>query len=222
MSSVFCAIIIVTVGYIILLAGGFIAAIREAKEEALLYKRIAEHLLSELVLIANEEEARLKQNTLTLTDLITRKATEEQYTEVADLLIELFRKAYDEDSYFLAKSPDEHDQANFLQIVSHSSEQPELHKKIFNRGMHYGIEMPTLLKVFAKKVEQGELIGLGEDAVVILDDNTGNPPTGVSPINSGVQGGEISCIISFIKLSNYAGWHENHFPKEDEEVKEDE
>ena len=74
--------------------------------------------------------------------------------------------------------------------------------------------MKTLQHKFAAKVAEGAVVNLGKDVVVITDDGTPQLPTGVSPINSGLEGGEISFIISFIKMENLEGWTENNMPKE--------
>lgn len=181
------------------------------------YQAALESVVEELKDILIEEEPIMSKNKLTLTDLLTRKATKEEYEEVASLLIKLFQKAYEDDKYLVVKSDDETKDTNFMQIVSHPSEWPELHKEIFSKGMRYGIEMKDLLPAFVDKVCKGELIDLGDNAVVIDDDNTGNPPTGVSPINSGLEDSQLSCIISFIKLENLPEWRLNTFPDPEEE-----
>ncbi|QDP42828.1 hypothetical protein HWC53_gp044 [Bacillus phage vB_BmeM-Goe8] len=153
---------------------------------------------------------------LTLTDLITRKATDEDYAEIVDMLAHLARKTFKDYNFLIARSSDETKDTHFLQVVSHSSEEPGLHKKIFRKAIDCGAEYEVLVEKFAASVAKGEVIDLGEDVIVIVDDNTGNPPTGVSPINSGIEGGEIAFIISFIKKENYDEWAKNTFPEEEE------
>lgn len=155
------------------------------------------------------------ENKLTLSQLLTKEPKEENYEEVISLLTELARKTYKDYKFLIAKSTDEKHEANFLQIVSNWAESPKLHKLIFSKSIDYGIDMQVLQRKFAEKVEKGEVLDLGDEVVVITDDGTGQLPTGVSPINSGLEGGEIAFIISFIKKENFADWVSNNFPKED-------
>lgn len=151
---------------------------------------------------------------LTLEHLITVKPTEENYETVINLLIKLVKETYNDYKFLLAKSTDETQQPHFLQIVSNWSENPEVHKEVFKKSIEYNLDMRTLQKMFAEKVASGEVLDLG-DVVVITDDGSGQPPTGVSPINSGLEGGEIAFIISFLKKENYDDWYANTFPKEE-------
>lgn len=167
-----------------------------------------------------QKEAEKVKNELTLTDLVTRKPTEAEYDEIISLLTTLAKQTYEEYKFFIARSTDETKQPNFLQIVSHSSEAPELHKLIFAKAVNYGIDMQVLQGKFAQHIALNQVVDLGEGTVVILDDNSPSAPTGVSPINSGLEGGEIAFIISFIKSENYKEWHENTFPKEEEDTNE--
>lgn len=157
------------------------------------------------------------KNKLTLTDLLTQEPKEEHYEEVLDLLIRLAKETYEDYKFLIAKSPDETQQSHFLQIVSNWNENPELHKRIFSKSFDYGLDMQELQKKFALLVKEGKVIPLGDDVVVITDDGTGQPPTGVSPINSGLEGGEIAFIISFIHKNNLEGWTKTHFPEPETE-----
>jgi hypothetical protein len=154
------------------------------------------------------------KNSLTLSDLLTRKATNEEYREVVSLLSKLARDTYKEYKFLIAKSTDETQQPNFLQIISNSKEKPEQHKEIFAKGLEYGIDMRELQKRFAAHVANNLVIDLGDEVTVITDDGTGQAPTGVSPINNGLEGGEICFIISFLKTENFDEWHKNNFPEE--------
>jgi hypothetical protein len=160
-------------------------------------------------------EAQTVKNKLSLADLITTKPTEENYEEIMALLTEVAQKTYEQYKFFIARSQDETEQPNFLQIVSHSSELPELHKLIFSRAVNYGIDMQELQKRFAHRIAENKVIDIGEDAIVIVDDNTNQLPTGVSPINSGLEGGEITFIISFMKKDNFGKWFDNTFSKDE-------
>lgn len=159
-------------------------------------------------------EAQRVKNELTLTDLLTRKATDAEYAEIIDLLTELAKQTYEDFKFYIAKSHNEAEDPNFLQIASSFKENPSLHKLIFAKAVSYGIDMKELQERFAKHVALGNVIDLGEDTVVITNDNTAQLPTGVSPINSGLENGEIAFIISFIKKENYKAWHTNTFPVE--------
>ncbi|AIW03357.1 hypothetical protein CPT_Mater200 [Bacillus phage Mater] len=153
----------------------------------------------------------------TLTDLITRTATEEEYEEVAGLLVRLAKRAYEEYKFLIYKTTNELDMPHLLQIVSNWAEAPTLHKEIFKKAIDYGINMDKLRMLFAEKVRTGKVLDLGEGAVVVVDDNTGNPTTGVSNINSGLEGGEITFIVSFISKENFKAWYDKHFPAKEEE-----
>lgn len=170
--------------------------------------------------IKNMEEHNMTKelitNELTLTDLIEQKPTEENYEEVVGLLTDLAKRAYRDYKFLIAKSEDETKEANFLQIVSNWSEQPTLHKLIFSKSIDYGIDMQELQKKVATEIANNGLIELGDKVKVITDDGTGQLPTGVSPINSGLEGGEIAFIISFVHRDNYEMFMENAHPKKEE------
>ncbi|AIW03430.1 hypothetical protein CPT_Moonbeam32 [Bacillus phage Moonbeam] len=155
-------------------------------------------------------------NELTLTSMLTYTPNQGDYDKVLNLLVTLAKRRFDEYKFLLAKSSDETTDTNFLQIVSNWTEDPELHREIFKGAIDANLDMKELREQFAQLVAIGEVINLGDGVIVIVDDNTGNPPTGVSPINSGLEGGEIAFIISFIKEENYAAWAKNTFPEEEE------
>lgn len=176
---------------------------------------ILKEVIEEIKTIVTKEEIEVElKNSLTLTDLLTRKATNEDYREVVSLLSKLARETYKEYKFLIAKSHDETEQPNFLQIISNSKEKPELHKTIFAKGLEYGIDMRELQKRFAAHVANNLVIDLGDGVTVITDDGTGQAPTGVSPINNGLEGGEICFIISFLKTENYEAWKKNTFGEE--------
>lgn len=150
-------------------------------------------------------------NKLSLTDLIKTEPTDDNYDEVIDLLTELAQKTYKDYKFFIARSQNEVDEPHFVQIVSHPSEQPTLHKKIFSRSMNYNLDMKELQARFADHVAQNKVIDLGEGVVVITDDGTNQLPTGVSPINNGLEGAEIAFIITFVSEENFKGWFNNTF-----------
>ncbi|QZA69721.1 hypothetical protein 035JT004_230 [Bacillus phage 035JT004] len=152
-----------------------------------------------------------------LTSLVTRKATDEEYDEILDLLTDLARYTYNQYKFFIAKSPDETEHLNFISVVSFAEEAKAVHADIFSKGVAYGIDMAELSSRFAKRAALGKVLDLGEDVIVITDDGTGNPPTGVSPINSGIEGGEIRFNFSFIKKENYEAWEKKAFPKSEGE-----
>lgn len=155
------------------------------------------------------------KNNLTLSDLITKQPSDEDYNELIELLTKLAKVTYEDYKFLIAKSDDETKQPNFLQIVSNSSEHPELHREIFVKAVTSSINMKELQKRFAQYIAEGNVLDLGEDVVIITDDGTSQLPTGVSPINSGLEGGEIVFIISFIKKENYEAFCENNLPKAD-------
>jgi len=156
-------------------------------------------------------------NELTLTDLLTVVPTDEDYDAVIELLTDLFQKRYEEYKFLIAKSPDEvNDRPHLLQVQSNFEEDPYLHKLIFAKCMNTNLDMQELSKRFADYAAKGNVINLGEDAVIIIDDGTGIPSTGVSPVTSGLEDSAITYIFGFIKKSNYAEWHEKTFPKTEE------
>ena len=160
------------------------------------------------------------KNTLSLSDILTNKPTEENYAEIIELLTRLAKETYEEFKFFIAKSQDETKQANFLQIVSTSKEKPHLHGLIFGKSVSYGIDMQELQLRFAQHVEDGNVIDLGDDVTVILHDDSPQLATGVSPINNGLEGGEIAFIISFIKKENLEAFNKNNLPQPEEEMGE--
>lgn len=170
--------------------------------------------VKEYIIFKEENFMTELENKLTLTDLLTREPKEKHYEDIIQMLSALAKETYKQYKFFIAKSPNETDDYNFIQIVSHFSENPNLHKTIFAKSIEYNIHMPTLQAKFAEHVAKNNVIDLGEDVVVITDDGTGQLPTGVSPINSGLEGGEIAFIIAFIKAENYVDWSAKNLPKD--------
>lgn len=157
------------------------------------------------------------KNTLTLEQVVTREPTDDNYAEVIGLLTDLVRKTYRDFKFFVAKSDDETKDYNFLQVVSKYEDDPYAHKLIFSKGIEYGIDMAELSKRFAEYAEEGNVLPLGDNVVLLTNDGTGQSPTGVSPITNGLEGSEIAFIFGFIQEENYDEWHKNAFPQEDEE-----
>ncbi|QIA28718.1 hypothetical protein [Phage f2b1] len=238
--------VIVACGYTLVLLLGLLVAYKKARKEATTVKSVIENAiedLKELLLeeedsMANEEkeitkvdvsegiygavyfrEDAEKQATLaapSLTQLITANPTEEQYKEVTALLVGLAQRTYNKHKFYFAPTKDELEIPNMIQIRSHYKEEPLTHQEIFKKGVNYGLDMGKLLGYFAEEAAAGKVVDLGDNAYVITDDGTGNPPTGVSPINSGLEDGEITFLISFIKKDNYEEWHAKHFPPAEE------
>jgi hypothetical protein len=166
----------------------------------------------------NKSEVQIQMglvNRLSLSNLLNNKPTNFNYNEVIAMLTQLAKKTYEEYKFFIARSTDETQQANFLQIVSHSSEEPELHKRIFAKAVDSGMDIKELQQRFAEHVATGNVIDLGEDVVVILNDGGPQLATGVSPVNNGLEGGEIAFIISFIKKENLEAFNKNNLPQEE-------
>ena len=237
--------IIALLCYSLLLAIGFLMALRASKRQGRLYNKVLRKIINELRDVINKEEIKnmtkldkgaykntrssefiqcdtaegqdemVVEEKLTLTHLLTREPTDKEYKEIVDLLVELAQKTYAEYNFLIARSSDETKEANFLQLVSHSSEAPELHKKIFRKSIEYGINIPKLQKQFAHRVAQGKVVPLGDEVIVILEDGTGIPPTGCSPVNSGLEGGEIAFIISFIKKENLEAFEKHNLPQDE-------
>ncbi|AMO26048.1 hypothetical protein Blue_226 [Bacillus phage Deep Blue] len=157
------------------------------------------------------------KNALTLEQIVTNKPTYENYTEVVKLLAELSRKTYENFKFYIAKSDDETKDYNFLQVVSKYEDDPYAHKLIFSKGVEYGLDSAELSRRFAYHVAEGNVLPLGENVKILLEDGTGQCPTGVSPITNGLEGTEIAFIFGFIQNKNYDEWHKNTFPQKDEE-----
>lgn len=169
--------------------------------------------INEVAKPLKEADFRKGEKGLSLEHMITVEPTDENYETVIDLLVKLLRDTYKDYKFLLAKSSDETQQPHFLQVVSNWHENPEIHKEVFKKSIEYNLDMGTLQRKFAERVAAGDVLNLG-DVTVITDDGTGQPPTGVSPINSGLEGGEIAFIISFIKSENFEEWRKNTFPEE--------
>lgn len=163
----------------------------------------------------NEEEINLSKvlNEMTLTDLISQNPAEEQYEEVVDILADIAEQTYKEYKFLIVKSPDETKDAHFMQIQSSAEEMPTEHKLVFSKSMDYGLDMAVLRDRFSLRVAKGDVLDLGDEVMIILEDDTPQTPTGVSPVNSGLEGGEIVFNISFILKENYDAWAANKFPK---------
>lgn len=238
--------VIVACGYTLVFLLGLLVAYKKARKEATTVKLVIENAIEDLKELLLEEEPIMAEENRgiypnsvwfddkeemdidtfrdkaaqlqapSLTQLITANPTEEQYKEVTELLVDLAKRTYARHKFYFAPTKDELEIPNMIQIRSHYKEDPLAHQGIFKRGVNYGLDMGTLLGYFAKEAADGKVVDLGDNAYVITDDGTGNPPTGVSPINSGLEDGEITFLISFIKKDNYDKWYEKHFPKEEE------
>ncbi|ALA13298.1 hypothetical protein AVV02_gp054 [Bacillus phage AvesoBmore] len=165
-------------------------------------------------------EVKVSTNKLSLTDLVSRKASITDYAEIIASLTKLAKNRFNDYQFTYYPAQDESREAHFMQIVSNWHDDPELHKEVFRKGIDYGANMKVLRDLFAEHVRAGHVVDLGADVMVITDDGTGNPPTGVSSINTGLEGSEIAFIIAFVKKENYKEWCENNFPDDQEEKKQ--
>jgi hypothetical protein len=232
--------VVVILWYTALLIIGLYMAAREAKRETDVYKLVLGHVIHELKDILIKEEKNMldkginknrrssepinfkpepfkPESELTISSLVTTEPTPQDYDAVEEMLAELAKQTFADYNFLIAKSSDEATDPHFIQLVSHFSEAPDLHKAIFKKAVETNIDIPTLQQRFGERIAAGGVVPLGDDIVVITDDNTGQPPTGVSPINRGLEGGEIAFIITFVKKENHAAWHEYTFPKEEED-----
>lgn len=220
------AIVVLLFIYTMIVVFGFKKSIREHKEDTDYTASIKGALdaLSEIKDNLRRDnkmtEVKVPTNKLSLTDLVSRKATITEYGEIIDLLTKLAKNRYENFQFTFYPAQDEDTQAHFMQVVSNWHEDVELHKTIFAKGIEYGVEMPMLRKLFAEHVRAGHVVDLGADVMVITDDGTGNPPTGVSSINSGLEGSEIAFIIAFVKKAHYKEWCKNNFPDDQEDKKQ--
>ncbi len=221
-------IIIALLGYTLILFLGVKKSVKEHKEEKK-YSESIKRALGKLNEIKNdikgdstmtklETKVEGVENKLTLTDLLTRKASLSQYSEVVDLVTELIKNRYKNYQFTIYPSTDDAS-PNFLQIVSNWHDDPELHKLIFAKGMEYGIKMEELQKHFRDHIKNGHVLDLGPDVVVITDDGSNSAPTNLSPINTGLEGSEVAVIVSFIEKDKYADWVGKTFPPEEQSEK---
>jgi hypothetical protein len=148
---------------------------------------------------------------LTLTSLIDRKATESEYTEVINLLVTLMRNAFYNYKFFIAKSSDDTQQPHFMQIISAYDENKTIHQDIFQKSMVYGVDMRTLQEKFATLVQEGKVVDLGDNVAVLINDGDGTNQlaTSVSPINSGLEGSEITFIVSYVRKTSLDEFKKN-------------
>lgn len=221
------AILVALAIYTLVIVFGYKKSIREYKEEknyvapirdALnIINDIKKQIGSDILMT----EKQTVSNKLSLTDLVTRKATIEEYGEIIGLLTKLAKNRFDnyQFTYYPVSEDNQDKQPFFLQIISNWHDDPDLHKLIFAKGIDYGINMQMLQKLFAEEVRAGNVINLGEDVMIITDDGTNALPTSVSPINSGLEGSEVAFIISFLKKDKYKSWCEHTFTDEQEEKK---
>jgi len=154
---------------------------------------------------------------LSISHLMNKKPTEDEYEYVLDLLTDLANENFKDYKFLIAKSPDETQQFNLVQIVSNWHDNPDVHKTIFRNAVYFGLNMDTLQGKFGVRVANGEVVNLGTDVTVITDDGTNSLPTGVSPINSGIEGGEIAFNVAFVRNENYEEWAKNNLPQEEDE-----
>lgn len=164
---------------------------------------------------AEWSEPETTKNTLTLTDLVTNKPTDADYAEIVGLLTKLAKVTYENYNFLIVKSTDEVEDTHFIQMVSSATENHRLHRDIFVKAINTNVDYKELVKRFAAHVAAGNVIHLGDDVVVITDDGTNMLPTGVSPINNGLEDSQITFNISFIKKENLDAFNKKHLPQDD-------
>lgn len=216
------AIIVALFIYTLVVVFGFKKSVKEHREDTDYTASIKGALvaLSEIKdNLRRDEKMTEVKNKMSLTDLVNRKASIHNYAEVVELLAKLARNRFEDYKFYLAKGREETEHS-FLSIVSNWHDDPELHKLIFAKGVEYGISMGELQRIFVDYARDGHVIELGNDVMVITDDGTNLAPTGVSPITSGLEGGEISFNFTFIKKEHYKQWCENTFPDDQEDKKQ--
>ena len=220
------AIIVALFIYTLVVVFGFKKSIREHREDNNYTASIkgAINVLSDIKDNLRRDnkmtEVKTSTNKLSLTDLVTREASITDYAEIISLLTQLAKNRFDNYQFTYFPAQDETREAHFMQIVSNWHDDPELHKEVFRKGIDYGANMKVLRNLFAEHVRAGHVVDLGAEVMVITDDGTGNPPTGVSSINTGLEGSEIAFIIAFVKKEKYTEWCENNFPDDQEEKKQ--
>ncbi|ARQ94966.1 hypothetical protein FLAPJACK_52 [Bacillus phage Flapjack] len=220
------AIIVALFIYTLVVVFGFKKSIREHREDNNYTASIkgAINVLNEMKDNLRRDnkmtEVKTSTNKLSLTDLVTREASITDYAEIISLLTQLAKNRFDNYQFTYFPAQDETREAHFMQIVSNWHDDPELHKEVFRKGIDYGANMKVLRNLFAEHVRAGHVVDLGAEVMVITDDGTGNPPTGVSSINTGLEGSEIAFIIAFVKKENYTEWCKNNFPDDQEEKKQ--
>ncbi|WP_442804025.1 DUF7198 family protein, partial [Staphylococcus hominis] len=67
-----------------------------------------------------------------------------------------------------------------------------LHDKIFKQTIKKGLDMKILQEKFADAAIAGDILELGEGITILKHDSEGRLMTSVSPINSGLEGSEIT------------------------------
>lgn len=150
----------------------------------------------------------------TLKEVVTAQPTEEDYEYATILLAALVRVTYNNYKFALYKSPDETERENFLRIDCPYEEHKWLHDKIFKQTIKKGLDMKILQEKFADAAIAGDILELGEGITILKHDSEGRLMTSVSPINSGLEGSEITFIFSFVQTENYEAWKKNHFKEE--------
>jgi hypothetical protein len=178
--------------------------------------REAGDLVSYIEEIIIEEDERMTKNTMSLTEFLEQEPTEENYQEVNNLLSKLCNKLYKDFKYLINVSPkgQEADHYNLLQLVSPYHEDPELHRELFAKVVTYKLDYETMRDKFIESVKAGDVVELGDNVVVLDDDGYGDPPTGVTPIISGIEGSEIAFNIGFVHKKHYEAWKEKNLTKE--------
>lgn len=218
-SRLYVIMILVTT-YTVVVLGGIYAAARKAKRASAVYKAVILQMLSEIRDYIKEENIVnpliQEKEELTLATLIHKKAVDSEYAEVVDLLAHLAKSTFQNYNFLIQKSTDETKEPHFMQLRSAFHESPHVHKQIFEKSIDYGIDYDVLVQKFNDKLKAGEIISCGDDVVIITDDGTGMPASGVSQINSGIEGGEIGFNVSFVSAKNYDAWAANNLKQEED------
>jgi hypothetical protein len=243
MNNINYVIMVIGLGWYTLLLGiGItIAAIREKREREA-YRKFASVLVGELKELLHEEEftmensrkheegkfsvqngllgyceAKEEPKELTLTDMLAAEPTDEDYDVALNILTRLAQRTYGDYKFYIAKSQDEPKQAHFLQMSSYFEENADLHKALFKKAIDTNIDQLELSKRFAQRVADGTVLPLGDDVAVIIVDGTNQLTTGVSAVNSGLEGSEIRFNVSFLQKKNLEEWEANNLKKEEKE-----
>jgi hypothetical protein len=173
-------------------------------------------VLEQQIINTREDNSMNMKNTMSLTDFLEQEPTEENYAEVNRLLGKMCRGLYEDYKYLINVAPKGQEEAhyNLMQLVSPYHENPELHREIFAKVVSYKLDYATMRDKFIESVKAGEVVDLGDNVVVLDDDGNGDPPTGVTPVMSGIEGAEIAFNVGFVHKKHYEGWKEKNLTKE--------
>lgn len=145
-----------------------------------------------------------------LEHILTAQPTKEDYKYIVEQIAEVLKPMYENYQFRYYPTSDETQMAHGLSFQFTRADNPEAYDNMFQRTMSTRAQMPGIREEFQRAVRDEEIIPVGEGIEIVgLTDEENSQPTGISPINSGVEGDFVQVMIAFIQKKNSPEYWEN-------------